>query len=279
MAQAQALAREGNRVLLAEMGQGDYLARLLGWERIPYEPRHSPFQPNLHICAWTGDACLKEYLLMKLKLTSLYKAIFENRFAKAFLDVAPGLWELAVLGKFTSGIRGVAADLPYDYIILDAYSTGQATNLLRVPLAMTEFVRGGAMYDQSQAIHRALTDRSHCRFLIVTLPEVTPLRETKDFIESLQSVEITQPYLAVNRLFQPPGTDQDLKVAAREWTDEKRAAVEYLQQVMEFQRRALNTNSVTLAESTRHLPELFCLQPDLLARQLSHYLMGWVKWT
>ena len=72
------------------------------------------FATNLFVARWAGEDCLKEYLLHLLKLESIVQLFFENRVMKSLIQAAPGLRELALVGKITSGIRGVGPALPFD---------------------------------------------------------------------------------------------------------------------------------------------------------------------
>src|SRR5262245_21246148 len=81
-AMALAEARAGARVLVCEVTSGDAVARLLGEE--PGGAELASMGPNLTVVDMQPQATIREYALMVLKFQAVYKAVFENRFARHF---------------------------------------------------------------------------------------------------------------------------------------------------------------------------------------------------
>jgi anion-transporting ArsA/GET3 family ATPase len=124
---ASGAAEVGRKTLLVETGDRSYYRDFLGLSRVDHEPRPSGL--GFDVALWSGESCLREYVLHLLKLERLYKIFFENKVMRALVNVAPGLGEIAILGKITSGVRKVGPPLNYDTIVVDMPATGHALAL------------------------------------------------------------------------------------------------------------------------------------------------------
>ena len=94
---------KSQHVLLAELSEISFYKDYLDLTEIQYKP--SAWLPNVDISQWSGPECLKEYALHLLKIKKLYELFFENPVTRSLVQVAPGLQELAILGKVTSSPR------------------------------------------------------------------------------------------------------------------------------------------------------------------------------
>src|SRR6516164_10693193 len=80
-----------------EVNGNDRVTQLLG---VPAAGAQlSELAPNLWAVNVRPEEAMREYALMVLRLESIYKAIFENRFVRYFLRFIPSLNELVMLGK------------------------------------------------------------------------------------------------------------------------------------------------------------------------------------
>lgn len=190
-------AQAGARVLLAEIGDQSFYQDAFGLKNVAYQP--VPLAENLSLALWSGQECLREYILYLIKVETLYRLFFENKVMRAFINIAPGLTELAILGKATSAVRKHGPPMPFDSIIVDAYSTGHFLALLKVPAGMAEAVKFGPMGDQSRSIDRILHDSKVCKFLIVTVPEELPVKEAEELYEALKSQFGIEAEILVNK--------------------------------------------------------------------------------
>src|SRR5271165_3200118 len=116
-------AKKGRKVCLVELGHQSFYESLFETRGIGYEP--SEIVSDVHISLLNPDSCVKEYVVHFLKVPKLYDIFFQNKVMKAFMNAAPAVSELSILGKLTSEIRGVFAS-EYDVYIVDCYSTGHA---------------------------------------------------------------------------------------------------------------------------------------------------------
>lgn len=169
---------QGQKVLFVELGERSHIERMFNIT-LSQEPQRSPL--GFEMSLWTGESCLREYILHYLKVESVYKIFFENKIMRTFLEVAPAVKELAITGKATSGPRGVGPQLPYDKIIIDAFSTGHMLALFQSPQGMAEAIQGGPMGKESQGIMNVLKNPDLSHVVVVTLPEELPTIEALEF--------------------------------------------------------------------------------------------------
>ncbi len=185
MAAAIALreARAGRRVCLMELGQQSFYESFFETRGITYEP--SEVIPQVHVALLTPEECLKEYALHYLRLPKLYDLLFQNKVMRAFINAAPALPELSILGKLTSDIRGI---IPSDYelLVVDCYSTGHALALLRAPRGLGTMFKVGALNEQAKGIDETISDPKLVKYIVVTLPEDLPVNESKELADSLK---------------------------------------------------------------------------------------------
>jgi len=200
---ATRLSASGKRTLLAELGDESFYQDYLGLNSVTYQPTN--YQKQFDVCLWSGAAALREYALYLLKVESLYKLFFENAVSRTLINVAPALAELAILGKITSGPpRNVGPKLPYDALVVDAYSTGHFVALLNAPIGMGEAVRFGPMGEQSRGIIEVMKDPQICHYHLVCLPEELPVQESLELDQTLRGIVGIAPYLWLNKWIDYP---------------------------------------------------------------------------
>ena len=167
-------SQEGKKVLLVELGDQSFYKDFFGLAQVGYQPVQ--LRPQLSIALWTGEQCLQEYARHLIKVETLAKLFFENAIMRAFINVAPGLPELAILGKVTSGPRKHGPPLPFDCLVVDAFATGHFIALMEAPQGMAQAVQFGPMGEQSRSIDACLRNEELSRYHIVSLAEELPLR-------------------------------------------------------------------------------------------------------
>lgn len=199
MVLAKRYAELGKATLLVELGDRSYFTDVLGAGPVTYKPLQ--LQRNLDISLWSGKECLREYALHLLKIESLYRLFFENKVSKALIEIAPALAELAIMGKVTSGIRGVGPDLPYEVLVIDCFATGHMMALLRASRGMASAVSMGPMAEHSKAIDRVICDASICQYYIVSNPELLPVTESEELFDQITAEVKIRPRLILNKMF------------------------------------------------------------------------------
>lgn len=210
-------SREGYRVLLVELGDQSFFKDFFDLQNVDYQP--SQLQPNLSVALWAGETCLQEYARHLIKVDRLAKLFFENAVMRAFINVAPALPELAILGKVTSGPRKHGPLLPFDCIVVDAFATGHFTALLEAPKGMAQAVQFGPMGEQSRSIDACIRNEDLCQYHIVTLPEELPVTEAMELRQTLKTEFSISANLIMNKLIQTSIPSASLKEVQTEDSD------------------------------------------------------------
>jgi len=205
---AFSLARAGFKTLLVELGEKGFYRLVFNIE-VGHEPRE--IHPRLSIARWDGEECLKEYLLFLLKLERIVDLFFENRVMKSLVQAAPGLKELALVGKLTSGIRGVGPTLPFDRIVVDSYATGHFRALMESPQAIAKAIPVGPMGEQSRTIDSVLRSEHNSIYHVVVAPEELPVVEGLELAKWIQEKFQIAPEMILNRWLTPPVTLEEMK--------------------------------------------------------------------
>lgn len=195
---AHHLSQKKKPILLAELNETSFYRDFLGLSNISYKP--TPWKPNLSVAQWSPEDCLKEYALHLLKIESLYKLFMENPVSKSLIQVAPGLHELALLGKITSSPRNHGPAMPQDQLVIDSFATGHFLGLLRAPAGMAEAVQFGPMGEQSRSIDQWIRNPDFTQIHIVTLSEELPMTETIELYQQIQKEFKLTPSVYLNKV-------------------------------------------------------------------------------
>jgi anion-transporting ArsA/GET3 family ATPase len=221
-AMAVAAARLGKRVLVVEIDTVERISQLLDVEQVGAEV--TPVLPNIWLANITSDSAMKEYVMRKIRSERLYRAVFENRFMRQFLNVIPGLRELVLIGKasFHEQELDETGNPKYDCIIVDAPASGHGLFLLRIPKVVVETVSSGPLVAECQEILSLLQDPERTCVNLITLSEEMPANETIELYQSLVGLlEIPVGHLVINRLYPPV------------FSEEQTSAIEALTAAME----------------------------------------------
>jgi anion-transporting ArsA/GET3 family ATPase len=193
---AVAQAHDGRKVLLAELGEKSFLHHVFPGAG---GTRPVAVTAGLDVVRWDPESCLREYMLHYLRVEKVVDLLFANRVTQSLIGAAPALRELALVGKITSGARGVGPDLPYDVLVVDAFATGHFKALMMAPVGMAEVVRFGPMGEQSRSIVEVCQDPKQTTVVIVTLPEELPVNESTELGDFLKTKFAIEPLVVVNR--------------------------------------------------------------------------------
>ncbi len=248
-------------VLLAELNEYSFFKDFLQLNQISYKP--SEWKNNLDICQWSPQDCLKEYALHLLKIESLYKLFFENPVSKSLIQVAPGLQELALLGKVTSSPRKHGPAMNYDTIVIDSFATGHFLSLLRAPSAMAEAIQFGPMGEQSRGIDSWIRNTDFTEIHIVSLAEELPMTESLELFLQLESEFNIRPKFYLNKL--SGLVDADLKNLSA-------AAKNDLGLIIENENKAISLLRKNKIEFVK-LPLVPTISPKTLVQKLSEALL------
>jgi anion-transporting ArsA/GET3 family ATPase len=199
---ALAAARHGKRVLVAMCNAKERLSQL--FEVAPIDHDNREVAPRIDAVNMTPDAALEEYGMMILRVRALYRAVFENKFARAFLRGTPGIDAWSMLGKaYFHAMRDTTDDghPRYDLVILDSPATGHGLDMLRVPKVIVDVAPPGLLRREAEAALELFQDRRRAGVVAVTLAEDMPVNETLELNAALRD-ELGLPVvrLVVNRV-------------------------------------------------------------------------------
>jgi anion-transporting ArsA/GET3 family ATPase len=214
-------AQAGQRTLLVEIGDQSFYKDYFQLPEVGFEP--VKIRENFSVALWTGQNCLREYIIHLIKAEALYRLFFENAVMKAFVNVAPGLPELAIMGKATSGLRHHGPALPYDCIVMDCYATGHFMALMGAAEGMAKAVAFGPMGDQSRSINKTLRDSKLCHYYLVCLPEELPVRESEELYEELKKHYGIQAKIVLNKTLDEDIAASEYASAQKSMSEEFRA--------------------------------------------------------
>lgn len=204
---AQAAARVGKRVLVAETGRDEAVSRLLapGTPEVGYRGRE--LQPGLFVLRVEPYEALAEYIGLQFGMRAVTDLVFRNRAFHQLMDASPGWRELITLGKIwhLAQEEDDAGRRRYDLLIVDAPATGHGITFLDVPRVAAAAVRAGPLARHSGWVEDMIRDPDHTRLLPVALAEDLPARETAELVARLRErVGVSVDRVVVNAVAQPP---------------------------------------------------------------------------
>lgn len=199
------LSQRGKRVLVAEV-RAQRIPALLGGEGRGTEI--APIGPRLHALALDPKEAMREYAVMRLHSKLLYRSLFENRFAAAFLGFIPSLPELVMLGKVLYEVR----EGKWDAVVLDSPATGHGLTFLGVPRALRETVPPGALRSEADWMQALLVDPRTTAVNLVALPEELAVTETLELAQRARDeLELPLGQTFLNRHVAERFSDDDLE--------------------------------------------------------------------
>jgi anion-transporting ArsA/GET3 family ATPase len=182
-----AAARAGKRTMIAEVAQQERLSRAFRREGLGYS--EAELQPNLFGMSIDPERALKEYLGQQVGGT-VGSLLFNNRVFEYFAAAAPGVRELATIGKvweLAQVDRRDQSAAPYDLVIMDAPASGHGLGLLRSPRTFGAIARVGPIRRRADVIDEFLTDRRRTGVVAVALAQEMPVNETLEFRGKLRA--------------------------------------------------------------------------------------------
>lgn len=263
-------AAQGFNTLLVELGEQSYFESFFHLPQVAHQP--IPLESCLSVTRWQVNQCLREYIMHFVPVEKIYSLFFDNPFMRTLINVAPGLAEITILGKATSGIRHKGPQLEYDYIVMDCHSTGHALALLRAPRALGETFSMGPLGSEARKIDAILRDPKYSSYVIVTLAEELPRIECQELYSQISSELGIKPVVVCNRILKPPIGGTDLaKVSQMEPDQPLVLFAQYLQHTIEKQKyqQAILEEGVG---SVQKVPLLFEVEPVHLVKKIGEHI-------
>ena len=159
-----------------------------------------PVAPNLALMRLDGRAALEEYLRLVVPGRMLLKAVFASRLYQFFVQAAPGLRELMMLGKvFYEAGRTDAKSHARNMIVVDAPASGQAMSLLKMPTAARSTFGDSIVGKEAGNISRMMRDRRNCAIVQVATADSLAIAETIEIHASLSRFHLAPAAVLFNR--------------------------------------------------------------------------------
>lgn len=175
-----------SQILLTELSEESTFSKL-------FSARQKP--ANLSLSHWTAQSCLEEYATNLLHSSALSKMFLNNTLSKSLINVAPGLPELAILGKATSSPRKHGPPLIYDEIFIDAFASGHFINLVSVPGSFADIFTLGPMATQSKSIDLWIKNSEFTKVHIVTMCDELSIQESLELYQNLSDLKIKADFI------------------------------------------------------------------------------------
>jgi anion-transporting ArsA/GET3 family ATPase len=210
---ALALAQSGRRTLLCEVNSGGRATALLG------HPPAGPELTRLEGGLWSVDVrpadAMREYVLQRIRIERVYRAVFENPLVRAFLRFIPSLAQTVMLGKILWHLRETDGTRPrWDMLVVDAPATGHALTFLGVPQVLLDTLPPGRMADEATWMRDFLIDASITKALVVALPEELPILESLELASGLQALHLALGAFVLNQATEPRFLPEELTALA-----------------------------------------------------------------
>lgn len=194
---ARWLAARGRGVLLLEIDPRENLHELAGIP--PSGGDVVEIAPRLFLQHLQPSRVIERVVRDHLRIQALVRRVVASPVFTHFVDAAPGLKPLAVLGyayRVLQGHeRGVARDV--DVVILDAPATGHGLSLLHAPLLVSDVIAEGPFGHMAADLARFVRDREGTAIVVVTQAEEMPVQEALELREAMHSRLARLPELLV----------------------------------------------------------------------------------
>ncbi len=211
----RSLARRGRRTLLLEVDPRENLHQQLGvppsgGEVVEVEDRL--YLQNLkprRVADWVVEK--------QVRIKMLVRRVLKSPIYHRFVEGAPGLTEIAILGHALRIVRGELSGLrksgapEIDVVVLDAPATGHGVYLLTAPKLFADAIGEGPFARLAREVADFVADRRACGLVVVTLAEEMPVQEALELRRALAERFGREPELLIaNGLYPaPPADDVD----------------------------------------------------------------------
>src|SRR6202521_2023673 len=195
---AKLCAASGSRALLMETDTRAPLTAMFGAEP-SFDQKE--VAPNLSMRTRHGRYALEEYLRLGGPSRMLLKAVFASRLYQFFVQAAPGLRELMMLGQIYYEARRDGAKPPArQIIVVDAPASGQAMSLLKMPTAARSTFGDSIVGKEASNISKMLRDQRNCAIVQVTTADSLSISETIETYAQLSSIHLAPAAVLFNRM-------------------------------------------------------------------------------
>jgi anion-transporting ArsA/GET3 family ATPase len=166
---------------------------------------------RLFVMVIEGRHALEEYLKLVIPARAVMRAVFSSRLYQFFVNAAPGLKELMLLGKiYYEAERKLGGRDHWNLIVVDGPASGQALSLLKMPTAARQTFGDSVVGREAGNISRALRDDRETAVVLVTTPEPLPISETLETAATMRELGINPAAIIFNRSRTPSFSNRDV---------------------------------------------------------------------
>jgi anion-transporting ArsA/GET3 family ATPase len=220
----RALHAAGRRVLLMEVDPRENLHELAGIA--PTGGELTAVAPGLFLQNLSPHHIIEDIVRDHLKIGWLVKRVSASPVFKHFVDAAPGLKELAVLGHALRLVRGYDRERAglIDTVVLDAPASGHGLALLTAPQVTASVIDEGPFARMSRELAGLVSDPGASATVVVTQAEEMPMQEARELrARLLARIRRVPDLLVVNALYPPVprGTRPDAGGLTQLWRERR----------------------------------------------------------
>lgn len=197
-------ARAGKRTLLLEADPRESLYPLLEIE--PSGGDEVDAGEGLFVQNVRPKTVLDRLVGERLKIGFLTRRVTASPVYEHFIEGAPGLKEMALLGHAYTRIR----EAPYDLVLVDAPATGHGLSLLAAPKLVSTAIDHGPVGELAGELSRFVEDPERCGALLVAVAEEMPVQESLELIASMRERLARRPELVVLNALVPGAAEADV---------------------------------------------------------------------
>jgi anion-transporting ArsA/GET3 family ATPase len=220
------LSQAGKRVLLLEVDPRANLHELAGTP--PSAGDIVPVGAGLYLQNLQPRYVMEQVVRDHLRVDMLVRRVVTSPVFQHFVDAAPGLKEMSILGHAWRALHGLGAEakLKLDAIVLDAPATGHGLSLLTAPLVVSDVIREGPFGEMAGNLASFMTDPDRTGIVTVTLAEEMPVQEALELRAALQARIARVPeLLVINGLYPRVPDSRRRAVAAHDDLWQRRRAI------------------------------------------------------
>jgi anion-transporting ArsA/GET3 family ATPase len=198
---ARLLAARDRRVVVLELDGREPLHRFL--DVPPSAGQAVAAGPHLHLLNLRPQAVMEALVRDRLKIAPLARAVTASQVFRHFVDGAPGMKELAVLGHSLRLVRHEVKPRA-DVVIVDAPATGHGVGLLAAPALVTEAIGAGPLGRLAGEVAEFVGDPARTAVVVTALAEEMPVQEALELFAMMRErLGRTPDLVAVNALYPP----------------------------------------------------------------------------
>ena len=203
------LARRGRRTLVLEVDPRENLHHLLGVA--PSGGEILPVAENLYLQNLKPQDVVDWVVEKQVRIQMLVRRVLKSPIYHRFVEGAPGLTEIAILGHALRLARGDLRHAPdLDAVVLDAPATGHGVYLLTAPKLFADAIEEGPFARLAREVADYVADPQASGLVVVTQAEEMPVQEALELRRALAERFGREPELLIaNGLYPRPPADRE----------------------------------------------------------------------